>query len=105
MKTMTVEMLAELMTNDSGLRLIDVREHWEFELGHLAGSEHVPLGAIPQFIETAAPEDSYVFICHHGMRSARATGYARAQGFDNVFNLTGGVAAWSASIDANFPTY
>ena len=105
MKQMTVEMLSQLISTGNLPRLIDVREHWEFELGHLEGSEHIPLGTIPELIESANPSDSYVFICHHGMRSARATGYARAQGFENVFNLTGGVAAWSALVDPNFPTY
>ena len=96
MKHMTVEMLSQLISTGNVHRLIDVREHWEFEL---------PLGTIPEFIESENPSDSYIFICHHGMRSARATGYARAQGFENVFNLTGGVAAWSAIVDPNFPTY
>ena len=105
MQSLTVQMLDEALKNGTNYQLIDVRETWEFELGHLVGARHVPLSTIPEFIEAAEAATHYVFICHHGMRSARATGYAMAQGFENVFNLTGGVAAWSALVDPNFPTY
>lgn len=105
MQSLTVQMLDEALKNGNSYQLIDVRETWEFELGHLEDARHVPLSTIPDFVETANPTAHYVFICHHGMRSARAAGYAIAQGFENVFNLTGGVAAWSAFVDPNFPTY
>ena len=105
MQSLTVQMLDKALKNGTNYQLIDVREAWEFELGHLEDARHVPLATIPDFIETADAEADYVFICHHGMRSARAAGYAIAQGFENVFNLTGGVAAWSALVDPHFPKY
>ena len=105
MKSLTVQMLDKALKDGTNYQLIDVRETWEFELGHLMNAHHVPLSTIPDFMETADIDAQYVFICHHGMRSARAAGYAIAQGFENVFNLTGGVAAWSALVDPKFPTY
>ena len=105
MKSLTVQMLDKALKNGTNYQLIDVREKWEFELGHLTDAHHVPLSTIPDFVEGADSSAHYVFICHHGMRSARAAGYAISQGFENVFNLTGGVAAWSAQIDTDFPTY
>ena len=105
MQTINVKTLAQELRNGTPYILVDVREEWEFNLGHLDESMHVPLSTIPDFLESADPTGQYVFICHHGIRSARAAGYAYAQGFHTVFNLTGGVAAWSASVDPNFPTY
>ena len=105
MNVMSVEALAEALTTDHELRLIDVRESWEFELGHIKNSQLVPLATMPEFVESADPDKEYVFICHHGIRSARAAAYALSNGFENVYNLTGGVAAWAAIIDPSFPTY
>ncbi|MDE3118191.1 MAG: rhodanese, partial [Nitrospirota bacterium] len=43
--------------------------------------------------------------CHHGMRSADATGFLLQQGFSNVKNLVGGIDAWSIQVDPNIPRY
>ena len=105
MNRMSVIQLQEQLESEHHLLLIDVRETWEYELGHLPDSQLVPLSTIPKFIDEADPSLTYVFICHHGIRSARAAGYALAHGFENVYNLTGGVAAWSAEVDPQFPVY
>lgn len=105
MNRMSVIQLQERLETEHHLHLIDVRETWEYELGHLPDSQLVPLSTIPTFIDEADNSLTYVFICHHGIRSARATGYALAHGFENVYNLTGGVAAWSAEVDPQFPVY
>lgn len=110
MNRLTVTQLANHLADNASpksntLTLVDVRELWEYELCHLPGSVLVPLATIPRFIEDADPSLSYVFICHHGIRSARATAFASANGFENVSNLTGGVAAWAAEIDPDFPVY
>ena len=105
MNQMSVSALAQHLESTHDFQLIDVREIWEYEIGHLPGSTLVPLSTIPAFIEQADQNLSYVFICHHGIRSARATGYALSHGFNSVYNLTGGVAAWSAEVDPKFPAY
>lgn len=105
MNRMTVEEFSERLKAQNELTLVDVRETWEFEIGHLPGSKNVPLHTLPTFLETADKAKSYLFICHHGIRSARATAYADSQGFVDAWNLSGGVAAWSQRVDPSFPTY
>ena len=109
MNRMTVTQLANDLerekTDNKTLILVDVREPWEYELCHLPGSVLVPLATLPRFCEESDPSLTYVFICHHGIRSARATAFASANGFQDVWNLSGGVAAWAAEIDPDFPVY
>ena len=86
-------------------KLIDVRQDWEFEYCHIDESIHIPLSKIPSFLEAAEKDETFVFICHHGIRSANATAYALSLGFGNALNLTGGLDAWSRDVDQNFPRY
>jgi rhodanese-related sulfurtransferase len=87
-------------------RLIDVREADEWALARLPRAELIPL---TQFQERAPrelePEDEIILYCHHGMRSARAQGFLKAQGYENVLNLTGGIDAWSTQVDPSVPRY
>jgi monothiol glutaredoxin len=46
-----------------------------------------------------------VFQCHHGIRSQHAAEYFRHQGFRNLYNLSGGIDAWSALVDPSVPRY
>ena len=46
-----------------------------------------------------------VFQCHHGMRSRSAAEHFLTQGYRNVYNLTGGIEAWSSEVDPKVPHY
>ncbi|HSQ10205.1 MAG TPA: rhodanese-like domain-containing protein, partial [Burkholderiaceae bacterium] len=46
-----------------------------------------------------------VCVCHHGGRSMHVAMFLARQGFENVYNLTGGVDAWARQVDAAMPTY
>lgn len=75
--------------------LVDVREPHEWESGHIEGALHMPLGKLlvaPEVLDTLNQLEPIVVYCQHGMRSARAVGYLRKQGFD-AFNL---LVDWSA---------
>ena len=87
------------------LQLVDVREEMEFDYCHLPGSLLVPLDELPRRAAEIRTEGPVVMICHHGVRSGHAAGYLRHLGRTNVLNLRGGVAAWAARVDADFPTY
>jgi rhodanese-related sulfurtransferase len=80
--------------------LIDVREDYEWEAGHVPGSRHVDLsrlGAAPD----AVPADRPVaFICLMGARSGMVAASFRRAGYD-AYNVSGGFAAW---FDAGLPT-
>lgn len=87
------------------LVLIDVREPWEFALAKLDGSVLIPLATLPQSLDKLDRQAEIIAYCHHGMRSADATGFLVQQGFPNVKNLIGGIDAWSAQVDPSVPRY
>ena len=86
--------------------LLDVREPWEYEAAHIAGSKHIPMGDIPaRFNQELDPEKHIVVVCHHGVRSMNVTVWLRQQGFENVQSLRGGIDGWSREIDPSVPLY
>ncbi len=85
--------------------LMDVREPWEFALAKLDGSVLIPLATLPQSLDRLDRQAEIIAYCHHGMRSADATGFLLQQGFLNVKNLIGGIDAWSAQVDPAVPRY
>ena len=87
------------------IQLVDVREEMEFEYCHLPGSQLVPLDELPRRAAEIRAAGPVVVVCHHGVRSAHAANYLRHLGRTNVLNLRGGVAAWAARVDPNFPVY
>ena len=94
-----------LDTQPAKVMLIDVREPHEYEICRIAGAEPIPMRQIPENIGTL-PKDKHLLIhCHHGGRSLRVTQYLRANGFDSVTNVAGGIDAWSLAIDPTVPRY
>lgn len=85
--------------------LLDVREPWEFQLCHIAQSQHVPMGSVPVRLDEIDRARDIVVICHHGGRSAQVGVFLEQQGFPNVINLSGGVAGWATSVDPSMPQY
>lgn len=85
--------------------LLDVREPWEFELCRIEGSLLMPLASVPQRQQELDPEAEIVVICHHGVRSAHVCLFLEHQGFERLFNLSGGVAAWAEQVDPAMPRY
>lgn len=85
--------------------LLDVREPFEWEIGHLQGALHVPLGELARRVGELDPSAATVCICHHGQRSARAAAWLVSQGFERVYNLSGGVERWSLEVDPRLPRY
>ena len=76
-----------------GAIILDVREDYEWEEGHIEGAKHIPLGEIPvRYGEVDTDVDVYV-ICRSGGRSLRATAYLNQYGFD-VINVISGMGAW-----------
>ena len=85
--------------------VLDVREPWEVATVALPGSVAIPMGQITtraDELDTARP---VVCLCHHGMRSMQVAGYLERRGFSDVWNLTGGIDAWSRQVDPSVPTY
>jgi rhodanese-related sulfurtransferase len=89
--------------------LLDVREPWEVEVAalHLDAITglHIPLSQVPERLSELDPSQSIVCICHHGVRSRQVVAFLERQGFESVYNLAGGIDAWSALVDPTVPRY
>lgn len=98
--------LAEKLKNGEKLNLIDVREPIEYEIARIEAATLLPLSCFRQWIDTLNAEDeTIVVMCHHGVRSAQVCHYLTQNGFEKVFNLEGGIDAWSAEVDGEVPRY
>lgn len=100
--------LRDLLASDDGKTcvLLDVREPWEYEEGHIQGSSSMPMGDVPaRANQELDPEARIVAICHHGVRSMSVTAWLREQGFELAQSLRGGIDGWSVEIDPTIPRY
>ena len=77
--------------------LVDVRSDDEVARGMIRGAVHIPLHLLPQHAFDFESDSSLIFYCHSGVRSAQACSYMAQQGWENLFNLRGGVLGWSAA--------
>ena len=89
--------------------LLDVREPWEVATAAIrfvgAPALHIAMGEIPARLAELDPAQPVLCICHHGMRSAQVGHFLGAHGFTAVYNLAGGIDAWSQLVDASVPRY
>jgi rhodanese-related sulfurtransferase len=77
----------------SDLHLLDVREPDEWQAGHIAGSQHIPLAQLRGRLGEIPKDKPILAVCRHGNRSEAATRGLRTLGY-TVENLEGGVTAW-----------
>jgi rhodanese-related sulfurtransferase len=84
------------MINRRDAVLIDVRDAAEFAGGHITNARHIPEAQIAQRLKELDKVKSKPIIvtCRSGNRSAAVTGLLRKSGFDEVYALRGGIAAW-----------
>lgn len=87
------------------IQLIDVREPYEYEIAEIGG-ELIPLKTISENADKISRNKKVVVHCRSGKRSADAIRELREKyGFDNLYNLKGGILAWSKEIDDSVPEY
>lgn len=79
----------------SPVRVIDVRQMPEITAGTVPGAEAMPLHTLPLKINELNRDEKYVIICRSGARSAQACMFLAQQGFNDVYNLRGGMIAWA----------
>ncbi len=94
-----------ILDRGENVRLIDVREKWEYDLAKIENSELMPLSNFSQHFSELKPEDNLIIYCHTGGRSFQVCAYLVQSGFKNVSNLDGGIRAWSNEIDSSVPLY
>ena len=89
------QQLADWLVRDPELQLIDVREPYERDAGHIAGSRHIELVQLSEKAQSIDRERPVVFYCRVGARSDMAAQAFRAAGFQ-AHSLAGGLARWAA---------
>ncbi|MGO8855709.1 MAG: rhodanese-like domain-containing protein [Steroidobacteraceae bacterium] len=88
------------------LTLLDVREDWETQLAPVpTGLIHIPMGQVADRVNELDPQKETVVICRSGGRSLQVARFLEAHGFASVFNLSGGILAWSRDLDPQIPQY
>lgn len=99
--------LAAWLTDDQRPQplLLDVREPWEVEIAHIAGSRTMPMHLVPLRMSELPDDTPIVTICHHGVRSFQVALYLKNAGFEDVQSLAGGVEAWASAIDPAMAHY
>ncbi len=103
--TMTVHELRELRESGDNHFLLDVREPHEQGISRIEGAVLIPLGELDQR-SSELPRDKRILVhCKSGGRSARAVSMLREQGFEDVWNISGGIIAWAREIDPTMAEY
>jgi sulfur-carrier protein adenylyltransferase/sulfurtransferase len=97
------ELKARLDRGDD-LFILDVREPHEFQICNLGGYL-IPLGEIPKRVNELDSSREIVAHCRSGKRSAEAIEFLRKAGFRKIWNLKGGILAWSDEVDPSVPKY
>ena len=100
----TVEELKQKLDNSEDINVLDVREPHEYEVANI-GVRLIPLGELSQRLAELEQDDILAIHCKTGARSARAVKLLQDAGFENVYNVKGGITAWSEEIDPSVPKY
>lgn len=95
------------LLREGKLLLIDCRTHPEFDYVHIDGSVLIPLDEIERRASEVEPDpgQQVAVLCHHGVRSMRATLALRALGVPGCLSVAGGIDAWSLGADAAVKRY
>lgn len=102
----TVDQLKERLASANPPLLLDVREPWEYEAAHIAGSKLMPMGEIPgRAHQELDEEEPVVVLCHHGVRSLSVANWLQQQGFAQAQSVRGGIDLWSQVIDPSIQRY
>jgi monothiol glutaredoxin len=87
------------------LTVVDVRPADERAIAAIEGTFETFDGDNRARLEALPKDTPLAFLCHHGGRSAQAAEQFRAMGFSKVYNITGGIDAWSDAVDNSVPKY
>lgn len=97
--------LADLKRRGTALHILDVREPWEIDICAFEDSRHIAMEELLHRLGELEGEGLLIVVCHHGVRSLRATLWLRQRGFDRAVNLDGGMDGWAREIDPTMRTY
>lgn len=101
MKEITVQELAEMLKNNPSFTLLDVREDYEYELGHIdCDCKHIPMGQLAERIDELDKDKTVYVICKSGNRASAVANFIKINfGLENIGVVLGGVEAYANEID------
>ena len=109
MQSLGVDQLRAFAAAQPQALLLDVREPWEVELARIdlpgMATLHIPMNDIAERAHEVGSAQPVVCICHHGMRSAQVVAFLQRRGHPRVYNLAGGLDAWSTHVDPAVARY
>lgn len=113
MNEITVTELSEKLKSDEKFILLDVREEWELDQAKITDSrlQVTPMSRLANEGPNSLPEsvqkkENPVYVlCHHGNRSKQVTMWLAQQGYEHVFNVSGGIDAFANKIDSSIGVY
>ena len=91
--TIDVATVASVKDRDDVV-VLDVREQWEYDEGHIPGVTLIPMGEVANRLSEIPTDKSVIVTCRSGNRSSQVATFLRDQGFTNVHNMEGGILAW-----------
>ncbi len=105
MKEITAQELKNKIDGKVDFQLIDVREPHEYDVVNLGG-ELIPMGSILNELEKISREKDVIVYCRSGSRSGAIIRELETRhGFDNLYNLKGGILAYAKEVDNSLPVY
>jgi rhodanese-related sulfurtransferase len=96
---------ARLLKTPAQAVLLDVREPYELKFCQVKGSLNIPIAQIPARLAELPRDRRILAFCHHGWRSLQVTQYLRANNYQLVSNVTGGINAWAESVEPGMKRY
>jgi len=87
----------ETLMGSGDVRVVDVREDWEYKRGRVPGAVHVPLAQLPAHVAGLPRDKRILVICESGSRSLAATDFLLKSGFVDTASVRGGTSAWARS--------
>jgi rhodanese-related sulfurtransferase len=105
-RALSAAQAAQLLQEAPGAVLLDVREPWEVQLAAVnTPFVHMPMRSVPNRLADLDDSAPIVCMCHHGMRSLQVAHFLVQHGYTDVYNLSGGIDAWSALVDPQVARY
>jgi len=89
--------------------VVDVREDWEIKLASIKADgfdlKHIVMNQIPSALDQFNDAQAIAVLCHHGGRSQNVAYFLVSNGVKHVYNISGGINAWSHEVDPSVPVY
>ena len=84
------------LLEDGPVQMVDIRDTASYQAGHIPGSQAINDDTLGEFLSLANKTTALVVCCYHGNSSQNAADFFVEQGFEDVYSLDGGYAAWVA---------